>query len=109
MHQYGEVQTVSLRNLNTFVIQYLHAEHDYVYRSPVAVQIVHEISFNFLNYFLLLFIVLFIIYIIFPFHSSIVLLFFFDEDTYPREWHSDDQQTKRNPQAIWLLSLPWWG
>jgi len=44
MHQYGEVQTASLKNFNTFVIQYLHAEHDYVYRSPVAVQIVHEIS-----------------------------------------------------------------
>lgn len=44
MHQYGVVQSVCLRNLNTFVIQYLHAEHDYVYRSPVAIQIVHEIS-----------------------------------------------------------------
>ena len=45
-HMYGEVQSVNLRNLNTFVVQYLHAEHDYVYRSPIAVQIVHEISFT---------------------------------------------------------------
>ena len=31
------LQQVSLRNLNTFVIQYLHADHDYVYHSPIAV------------------------------------------------------------------------
>eukprot|EP01111_Echinosteliopsis_oligospora_P013520 TRINITY_DN4864_c0_g1_i1.p1 TRINITY_DN4864_c0_g1~~TRINITY_DN4864_c0_g1_i1.p1 ORF type:complete len:630 (+),score=127.50 TRINITY_DN4864_c0_g1_i1:156-2045(+) len=44
IYKYSQVKSVALRNQNTFVLQYEGASHDYIYRSPVAMQVTHEIS-----------------------------------------------------------------
>lgn len=43
MHTYNGVLSVTMRNTEVFVIKY-DGDHDYVYKSPIAMQIVQEIS-----------------------------------------------------------------
>eukprot|EP01113_Clastostelium_recurvatum_P026874 TRINITY_DN3229_c0_g1_i2.p1 TRINITY_DN3229_c0_g1~~TRINITY_DN3229_c0_g1_i2.p1 ORF type:complete len:785 (-),score=160.34 TRINITY_DN3229_c0_g1_i2:80-2434(-) len=44
VHSYAEVEKVFMRDMKTLAIRYEGAKHDFVYRSPVAMQILQEIQ-----------------------------------------------------------------